>query len=259
MRYGSLMVCWLVLTGTAWGDVPVTARPQVFVFSQSEVELAESKRFAGLTNEFRLYGELDTDPEAGTRVLVAVQRLAAAAGALVPDQVGLAWEVHTTANPDVDGISMAGGKLLVGLPFINAMDLTDSELAMVLAHEMAHVLGHHHNETLSNAFILAFRNLPSGPVPFVGLAVSAMQANPGLVLGMGPLTRMQELEADALGLLLASRAGYPTAELVRFFEKLADKDGAAGVSESSTHPSGAIRLLYAKAVSQLIGAGMFGS
>jgi predicted Zn-dependent protease len=86
-----------------------------------------------------------------------------------------------------------------------------------------------------------------------------MQANPGLVLGMGPLTRMQELEADALGLLLASRAGYPTAELVRFFEKLADKDGAAGVSESSTHPSGAIRLLYAKAVSQLIGAGMFGS
>ena len=34
---------------------------------------------------------------------------------------------------------MAGGKLLVGLPFIRGMRLSDSELAMVLAHEMAHV------------------------------------------------------------------------------------------------------------------------
>jgi predicted Zn-dependent protease len=256
MHYGLLMASWLI--GAVWGEVPVTERPQEMVFSQTEVELAEAKRFAALTRDLRQYGELDTDLEANTRVLAIVQRLAVAARALVPEQAGVEWEVHTTTHPDVDGISMAGGKLLVGLPFIGGMRLTDSELAMVLAHEMAHVLGHHHSEALSNAFILAFRNLPRKPVPFVGLAISAVEENRALLFDMQPLARMQELEADALGLLLASRAGYPTAELVGFYEKLASRNDTGGVGETPSHPSGAARLHYANAIRQLIDAGMFG-
>ena len=258
MHYGLLMLSWLALTGYAWGQVPVTARPQEMVFSQTEVELADAKRFAELTGNLRQYGELDTDAEDNVRVLTIVQRLAVAARTLVPQEAGVAWEVHTTTNPDIDGISMAGGKLLVGLPFIHDMQLSDSELAMVLAHEMAHVLGHHHNEALSNAFILAFRNLPKRPVPFVALAVSAVQENPGILFDMQPLARMQELEADALGLLLASRAGYPTAELVGFYKKLGSQVDTGGVAETTSHPSGATRLHYANAVGQVIDAGMFG-
>jgi predicted Zn-dependent protease len=75
---------------------------------------------------------------------------------------------------------------------------------------------------------------------------------------MGPLARMQELEADALGLLLAIRSGYPPTELVGFYQKLADQDDVAGVSQTVSHPMGAVRLHYAKAVVQLIDAGMFG-
>jgi predicted Zn-dependent protease len=258
MRYGSWMVSWLCLTGAAQAEVPVTARPQEMVFSQSEVESAEARRFAGMTSQLRQYGELDTDSTVGARVQAIVHKLAAAARTVAPAQVGVAWEVHTTASANVDGMSMAGGKLLVGLPFIGAMQLTDSELAMVLAHEMAHVLGQHHGEALSNAYTLAFRNLPKKPVPFVGLAVSALQANRGLAYGMGPLSRLQELEADALGLLLARRAGYSTAELVGFYEKLARQDAAASVAETPSHPGGAVRLHYAKAVSQLIDADIFG-
>ena len=258
MHYGLLMVSWLTLTGSAWGEVPVTARPQEMVFSQTEVELAEAAQFSALTRHLRQYGELDTDAEDNARVLAIVQRLAVAASALVPEEAGVAWDVHTTTNPDVDGISMAGGKLLVGLPFIRGMHLSDSELAMVLAHEMAHVLGHHHNEALSNAFILAFRHLPKRPVPFVALAVSAVQENPGLLFAMQPLARMQELEADALGLLLASRAGYPTDELVGFYKKLASHGDTGGVAETTSHPSGATRLHHANAMSEVIDAGMFG-
>ena len=148
--------------------------------------------------------------------------------------------------------------MLVGLPFIQGMHLTDSELAMVLAHEMAHVLGHHHNEALSSAFIFAFRNLPRKPVPFVGLAISAVRENRGVYFEMGPLARMQEFEADALGLLLASRAGFPIAELIGFYAKLASQDDADGASGTASHPSGAARLHYANAMKQLIDARMFG-
>lgn len=258
MRFGLLIVSWLSVTGSAWGEVPVTARPQEMVFSQTEVEIAAATRFAALTGNLRQNGELDTDPVTNRRMLAIVQRLTAAARALMSEHAGVAWEVHTTTNPEVDGLSMAGGKLLIGLPFIRGLHLTDSELAMVLAHEMAHVLGQHHNEALSNAFILAFRNLPKRPVPFVGLANSVVQENRGIVHRMGPLARMQEIEADALGLLLASQAGYPTAELVGFYEKLADQDDAAAHSEAISHPGGAVRLHYAKAMRQLIDAGMFG-
>ncbi len=257
MRYSLLIMSWLSLIGAAWGQVPVTARPQEMVFSHAEVELAEAKRFAGLTGTLRQNGELDADWEVCIRVLAIVQRLAAAARELAPEQVGVAWEVHTTTNPDVDGISMAGGKLLVGMSFIQRMHLTDSEVAMVLAHEMAHVLGHHHNEALSSAFILAFRSLPKKPVPFVGLAISAVREDRGLVFAMGPLARMQEFEADALGLLLASRAGYPISELVGFYAKLAAEDDTDGASGTASHPSGAARLHYANAMRQLIDVGMF--
>src|SRR4029450_586964 len=78
-----------------------------------------------------------------------------------------------------------------------------------VSNEMAHVIAHHHGETLSKAFTLAFRNLPKQPVPVVELAVSEMQANRAIVHSMGPLARMQELEADALGLLLAIRGRIP--------------------------------------------------
>ena len=61
MHYALLMVSWLMVTGVAWAQVPVTARPQEMVFSQTEVELADAKRFAELTGSLRQYGELDTD------------------------------------------------------------------------------------------------------------------------------------------------------------------------------------------------------
>jgi predicted Zn-dependent protease len=244
--------------GAASGEVPVTGRPQAMVFDPTEIERADAARYAELTDRLRQYGELDTDPEATTRVNAIVRRLAAAARVLVPDQAGVDWDVHTSGSADVDGISLAGGKLLVGLPFLRGMALTDSELAMVLAHEMAHVLGHHHDEALSNAFTLAFRHLPKQPVPFVALAVDAVESNQGLLFSMGPLARLQELEADALGLLLASRAGYRAAELVGFYEKLATQDDAAAGPGTGTHPSGAARLHYARAVTQLIEAGLFG-
>jgi len=255
MRGAALIAFWFGLVGTAGADVPVTGRPQQMVFNPNEVEQAEARRFAQITGQLRRFGDLDPDPQAEVRVRSIVLRLAAAANALVPERAGVAWEVHTTRNPEVDGMSMAGGKLLIGVPFIDGMTLTDSELAMVLAHEMAHVLGRHHDEALSNAFTLAFRNLPKQPVPFVGLAVSAVESDRGVLLRMGPLARMQELEADALGLLLASRAGYPLGDLVGFYEKLAAQGGAAA---TDSHPTGAVRLHYAKVLRQLIEAGMFG-
>jgi hypothetical protein len=108
-------------------------------------------------------------------------------------------------------------------------------------------LGHHHNEALSNAFLLAFRHLPKMPVPFVDLAISAVRENGGLVFAMGPLARMQEFEADALGLLLASRAGYQISELVGFYRKLAaqdDTDGASGTASHRRRGTAALRKRY---------------
>ena len=52
MHYGLLMVSWLSLTGSAWSQVPVTARPQEMVFSETEVELAEAAQFSALTAIF---------------------------------------------------------------------------------------------------------------------------------------------------------------------------------------------------------------
>lgn len=96
------------------------------------------------------------------------------------------------------------------------------DLAVVLAHELAHVIAKHEDERHSRKTLEYLYGIPYAPAGIVG-AVSLCAAMVALEFALGAILfipvaigeamhlsayRKQEKEADAIGLLLMTEAGY---------------------------------------------------
>jgi predicted Zn-dependent protease len=74
----------------------------------------------------------------------------------------------------------------------------------------------------------------------IGNSVFGLGAQVGVML---PYSRQHEYEADYMGMILMTMAGYNPASAVIFWEKMAANSGGASVPEIlSTHPSDAGRI-----------------
>jgi predicted Zn-dependent protease len=155
------------------------------------------------------------------------------------------WEVHVTDDPTIEAESQAGGKLLVGRQFVERLQLDDGELAVLLAHEIAHVLAEHERETLSEALLDSRRDLP------LDVVAERLASDIPLQFRLSKLSAIQEREADQLGMLIAHRAGWPCSAMLTFYSKLSADSTVAALLAS--HPSGATRLSLAKGMSRLLG------
>jgi predicted Zn-dependent protease len=115
---------------------------------------------------------------------------------------------------------------------VNAGTLTfvenDSELAAVLAHEMAHVTGGHHRKQIAESWV----NLLAGAALAAILTHQGTDAGPAAALATGAVLtvnvtalaarrRAREAEADRLSLDLLRQAGYPPQAAVDFWERYA--------------------------------------
>jgi len=119
----------------------------------------------------------------------------------------------------------------------------------VIAHEIAHDTARHSNKLMKRATIASLfyqaaqiaAILLTGGVAGIGMYY-AMQYGfygLGLVLNLKLLgvSRDYELEADQLGVQYAWNAGYDPSGFIRFFDKMATKQGYVnGVSWFRTHP-----------------------
>lgn len=155
------------------------------------------------------------------------------------------WEFVVFDSPEVNAFVLPGGK--VGF-FRGLMDqaASDDEIAAVMGHEIGHVEARHAAERLSQQVALELG---------VSLAAAALSEEYGRhaesiagALGAGalygvilPYSRMQELEADRLGVSLMTRAGYDPAGALSFWARMAG-DGVEAMEWMSTHPADGRRL-----------------
>ena len=119
---------------------------------------------------------------------------------------------------------------------------SEDDLAAVLGHEMAHNVARHAGEKVSSSLVvnlLARLSLlldPSGVL--LGVLLPA-----ATVLRELPHSRVQETEADQIGLHLAARACYDPAAAKRVFANMQSAEGAASPPEFlSTHPTHKTRI-----------------
>lgn len=147
--------------------------------------------------------------------------------------------LHNSMN----AFALPGGYVYVFTGLVMHME-NEEELAGVLAHELAHVTQRHVAARLERAqlvslgsLLLAVAGVALGGSGGGTLAVGAMGAGQSAMLNY---SRMDENEADHIGLQYLVAAGYPPAGMVRGFQLLRQKSRMSGTSIPtylSTHPA----------------------
>jgi predicted Zn-dependent protease len=157
------------------------------------------------------------------------------------------WEFNLVESKEVNAWCMPGGKVVV---YTGILPVTGNEvgLAVVMGHEIAHAIAEHGNERMSQGLLAELGGvglsmaLEKEPQKTRDLWMTAYGA--GAQLGaLLPFSRLQESEADELGLVFMAMAGYDPNEAVAFWQRMASQKGGSAPPEFlSTHPSDATRV-----------------
>ena len=223
-----------------WGDVKDIGFREIEPNQQDDI-----KRGAEAVEEMKRLGLMP--PEVEDK---AIQEYVRSIGERVAKHSDLKIPLHIAVlqSREINAFALPGGYLFIERGLLEAVD-DESELAGVIAHEIAHDTARHSNKLMKRATIASLfyqaaqiaAILLTGGVAGIGMYY-AMQYGfygLGLVLNLKLLgvSRDYELEADQLGVQYAWSAGYDPSGFIRFFDKMATKQGYVnGVSWFRTHP-----------------------
>jgi predicted Zn-dependent protease len=159
------------------------------------------------------------------------------------------WEYILIDNDKIKNAwCLPGGKIAVYTGILEVTKNTDG-LAAVMGHEIAHAVAKHSIERASRSLLLNIGTTAADI--FSGGAISRTQRATGVdVAGMlrtfgidNPFGRKQETEADYLGLIFSSLAGYDIRESVKIWERMKEAYKGQEIPEwMSTHPSNTKRI-----------------
>ena len=142
---------------------------------------------------------------------------------------------------------MPGGKVVV---YTGLLPVTQNEtaLAVVMGHEIAHAIARHGNERMSEGLLVNLGGLvleealkeKKQETQLLFLSLYSIGSTLALEL---PNSRMQESEADNLGLIFMSMAGYNPEEAIPFWQRMAAVNNGGKLPQFlSTHPSDETRI-----------------
>lgn len=226
--------------------VPDSGRWQELRFSADEVAARGEDRYIAQVVDLAAAGMLDRDRALLARLQSISTGLVRAAVTLKPEAADWQWELHLSSDPSIDAICLAGGKLLVGIPFVQRLHFDDGELATLLAHEIAHAIAEHQREYFSEALLATHRlELP------LDVLQERLDSDLALQMRLARLSAIQEREADQLGMVIAHRAGWPPTAMLRFYRKLAADSVASPLIAS--HPDSSSRVSLAQGMLRLFG------
>jgi predicted Zn-dependent protease len=226
----------LMLGGAVWlccgcATVPITGRSQLMLVSQSE----EAALGVQAYREVLQKEPVTRDP----RYTEPVQRLARRLEAVV-NRPDLDWEVSVIKeDKTVNAFALPGGKIGV-YTGIFPIAQTEAGLAVIMGHELGHVIARHGAERISQqmgAQLLGTAlavGLQSSPYGNTIMAAYGLGAQVGVLL---PYSRLQEAEADRIGLVLAAKAGYDAQAGVGVWQRMAKLSGKRPPPFLSTHPT----------------------
>lgn len=216
-----ILLLLIVLSGQpSQAQVVETGRWQSLHYPAAAVHMEAERRFYEMLHTMAEAGALNNDRRQLYRVRRISHDLIQAAAQYRPEILHWEWEVHLSDVPQVEALSMAGGKILVGSRFIQDLKLSDGELATLLGHEIAHVIAEHQREELSEA-----RLQNRTPGDDLDLMWERLESDLSLQIRLAWLSAIQEQEADHLGMVITHQTGWPGETMVGFYQKLAALGG----------------------------------
>lgn len=166
-----------------------------------------------------------TTPLNNPAIQAYVQQIGARLAANAPRQ-DVPYRFTVIDDPkSVNAFALPGGHMYVFTGLMR-MCSNEAELAGVMAHEIAHVADHHHGEMLAREMqAQAVAGMILGQNPgqvariVAGLLGQGYQAN---------FSRVNENEADQLGMDLLFKAGYQPSAMLTFMNKMVALDQQQG-------------------------------
>lgn len=250
----SLIACLIVfcLGVFACARAPYTGRSQLMIMDVDE----EKALGAAYSKEILKKSAVVTGTSQSRMVDRVGKRIAAAAeqpDPEVPEPIEFKWEFHTVKDNEVNAFCLPGGSVFVNTGILNVVK-SDDELAAIIGHEVAHALVRHGAERMSQESLSSL--FQSVGALAVGVATQSDGASElfssaygaGMQYGvLLPFSRTHESEADYIGLILATKAGYDPAAAVTFWQRMASMNKNAEIAEwQSTHPSDETRIAELK-------------
>lgn len=240
---------FLLFLPAACATVPITERQQLNLVSEGTLTSASQQQYQEFLKAnavVRNTPESDMVQRVGQRIRQAVEEFLTSrkqAGELANYQ----WEFNLVESPEVNAWAMPGGKVAV---YTGILPVTRDEpgLAAVMGHEVAHVLAKHGSERMSQQLVAqmggqalsaALANQPEA-TQSLWMKVFGVGATVGVML---PYSRLQEKEADHLGMIFMAMAGYDPQAAVEVWQRMAQQQAGKGGPEIlSTHPADQTRI-----------------
>jgi predicted Zn-dependent protease len=167
-----------------------------------------------------------------------------------------AYDITVLDSPSVNAFALPGGYLYVTRGLLSLAN-DASEVAAVLAHEMAHVSSNHGVLRRQETKVVDMAERVTSEV--VTNPVVAKVAKASTEKRLATFSKKQELQADAVGIKLVGEAGYDPFAAARFLESM-DRYAAwssalnsGGSDMSNSHPSTPRRIELARRHARLIG------
>jgi predicted Zn-dependent protease len=192
--------------------------------------------------------------------LLAVLRQSVDRLVAISERPDLHYDVTILNSPAVNAFALPSGHLYVTRGLL-ALANDTSELASVLAHEMAHIIVRH----------AAIREAKARQAAIVSRVANDLLSDPQMgalavaksKLALATFSRTQELEADGIGVEMAARAGFDPYGATRFLtsmgrnaelkSRVAGSDGRAS-DFLTTHPANPERITHAQATARQFSA-----
>ncbi len=157
--------------------------------------------------------------------------------ALQTERSHLPWRFGVLDTDTVNAFAAPGGNVFITRGLF-MMLRSEDELAGVLAHEIGHVLVRHHMDAIKHKQQLGVAAKVAGGYLNADKRITDAVFNSGMELYARGLDRDDEIEADQLGVVIATRAGYDPFGLPMVLQTMDRLDpGQADLSFMlATHP-----------------------
>jgi predicted Zn-dependent protease len=244
LKFGKWIAVLLVSSMIyACAKVPLTGRRQLKLLPESDLvamSLTSYDQFLDTSEVIRSGNQQAMIKRVGEKISKAVEEYLVSTHH-AKDTANYKWEFNLVNDPSVNAWCMPGGKVVFYTGILPICE-TETGVAVVMGHEIAHAVARHGNERMSQgiaqqlggvALSVAVAEKPQQTQQLYALAYG-LGTNVGLML---PFSRLHESEADQMGLMFMAMAGYNPEEAPKFWERMNSKAGGQRPPVFlSTHP-----------------------
>ena len=244
-----IVLCGLLLLLAGCSEVAITGRRQFNLVPDSTMNSLGFQAYSEFLSKNTLssnYSDTQMVKRVGNRIQKAVEQYCAQNDMSEVLQ-GYHWEFNLIEDDQLNAWAMPGGKVVV---YTGLLKVTQSEagLATVMGHEIAHVFAKHGAERMSQGLLVEMggmalsKALSNKPAQTKNLFMQSygLGTQVGVLL---PYSRVQETEADHLGLIFMAIAGYNPNEAINFWQRMSvAKQGPEPIEFLSTHPTDSKRI-----------------